>query len=227
MSRAQLSFALVREGPSDDGLAVLIRKVLQAAVRDAGVSVVGDPLSYGTAPKDQVRKVMDEAARPELLFVHKDADSRDHGHILGVIEDAAQLYADPRCVVPVIPVQETEAWAMVDEELIMDVVGSREGHSRDDLGLPSVGKIEDTACPKEVLLEALMRATKDSARERKRTRKRFGSLRLSIFENLEIDGPLSQLPSWQRFRAVAEAAAAYVLKLHGVESADIDGDLGR
>lgn len=226
MSPAPLSFALVREGPSDDGLAVLVRKVLQAAVLDAGVSVVGDPLSFGTAPSDQVRAVMDDAARPDLLFVHKDADSRDHTHIQGVIEDAAELYADPSCVVPVIPVQETEAWAMVDEELIMDVVGSRAEPSRDALALPPLRRIEDTASPKEVLLEALIRATKDSAREKKRTHKRFSSLRLSIFENLEIDGPLSQLPSWQRFRAAAEAAATHVLELRersGAEGHDCDG----
>lgn len=224
MSGARLSFALVREGPSDDGLADLIRKVLQAAVWDAGVSVVGEPLSFGTAPKDQVRQVMEEAAPLDLLFIHKDADSRDHTHVLGVIEEAAELYRDPRCVVPIIPVQETEAWAMVDEELIMDVVGSRAGHSRGALGLPSIATIEDTASPKEVLLEALVVATKDSAREQKRTRKRFGSLRRSILENLEIDGPLSQLPSWQRFRAAAEAAADYVLESRQRHPAEDSGE---
>lgn len=227
MSLAQLSFALVREGRSDDGLAVLVRKVLQDVVVDVGVSVVGEPLDFGTAPRDQVRAVMADSARPDLLFVHKDSDSRDHTHIQGVIEDAARSFCDPQCVVPVVPVQETESWAMVDEELILDVVGSRAGLSRHDLALPSVKKIEDTNSPKEILLEALVRATKDSAREKSRTRSRFGSLRLSIFENLEIDGPLSQLRSWQRFRESATVAAQYVLESRGLIEASADGSDAR
>src|SRR5690606_40429727 len=63
--------------------------------------------------------------RSSDLFVHRDADARDPTERLTEIDQAFKLIKSPPYV-RVVPVQETEAWLLVDESAI-----------REHLGIPS------------------------------------------------------------------------------------------
>lgn len=209
MKGSTITFALVREGPTDDGLVRLIREVIIACVDDGAV-VIGEPRDYKGRPASQVIAVRDETGPDvDLLFVHHDSDARDDSGVVSEIAAAAQEFPRPDSVVAVIPVQETEAWLLADEELIQSVVGrAKTTMSRRDLGIPALDQVENTASPKEVLEQALVAATKESGRARKRTKSKFSDLRTAIMDFLDIDGPLAELPSWRRFRESTESAVA-------------------
>lgn len=212
-SSATITFALVREGPTDDGIVRLIREVITSSAGDRIDTVVGESRSYTGRPATQVSEVVDEQGTPiDLLFVHHDSDSRDHTATEAEILAAAEHFPDPARVVGVIPVQETEAWMLADEELIQSVVGrSRTTLTRQDLGIPPLRRVETTPSPKEVLEEALVLATKETRRARKRTRDRFSDHRAAILDFLDIDGPLALLESWQRFREETSTAVSRIL----------------
>lgn len=211
--RRQLTFALVREGSTDDGLVRLIREVIIASAGERINVVMGERRTYGGRPATQVARIMqEEGTSVDLLFIHHDSDDRDHTSMAQEIHDAARDFSSPDSVIPIVPVQETEAWLLADEELIQSVIGRRTGLlDRSGLGIPELNRIEDTASPKEILHEALVKATKDSRRARKRTRSRLSDLKASIMDFLDIDGPLSALPSWKRFREDTETAVERLL----------------
>ena len=100
-----------------------------------------------------------EAQPCDLLFVHRDADANKQEHGKGIetrikeITDAEATLISPHPIVCVIPVQETEAWLLIDEDAIWSVSGTSK--RRVSLGLPKGKAIERRADPKSVLKQAL------------------------------------------------------------------------
>lgn len=198
-----LEFALVREGPSDDGLIPHIRELL---IRAGARAVVGAARQYTGSTQDRLAEVLQEPATPSLIFVHRDSDREDPCPRHREISDAARALGCQDRVVPVVPVQELEAWLVVDEALIRSVVGHPRGRS--PLGLPPIRGVEKTTDPKGALQEACLRASEKTGARRKKEKSQFGTRRATLLERLDIDGPVTRLPSWQRFVNDLNTAAA-------------------
>jgi hypothetical protein len=187
-----VTFAFIGEGPSDAPLVPVLREL----VIDAGARVAtGVPRAYKGTSSDKLDAfVKDGAAEFDLVFLHRDADAPDHVPRRREVERA--FAAHGLHGVPVVPVQETEAWLLVDEQAIRDVVGRSGGRSR--LDLPAVRRIEQVRDPKEILVAACLAAGDTSGRRREREKKRFGQYRRDLLERLDPNGPVSGLESFRR-----------------------------
>jgi hypothetical protein len=126
-----IQFALVREGQSDDGLAVLIRVLLSRSVVPG---VIGASRNYQGSTKQKLAQVLAEDIVPDLIFIHRDSDSRDStGRHAEITSAAIELGCESK-VVAIVPVQETEAWLLTEESAIREVVGRPSGKA--PLGCP-------------------------------------------------------------------------------------------
>lgn len=201
-----VQFALVREGNSDDGLAVLIRALLARA----GVpGVIGAPRDYKGTIMEKLEQVLSEDVVPDLIFVHRDADARDPAGRYTEIGTAATQLRTSDKVVAIVPVQETEAWLLTDESEIRRVVGRPGGKAA--LGLPAVQRIEDTSDPKGLLKAACRVACEKRGARLKSASRQFPRYRANLLERLDIDGPVNGLASWRRFVDDLNAAAAQIV----------------
>lgn len=201
----QLTFALIREGTSDNGLIPHLRALLL----DAGAtSAIGAAREYKGTTKQRIAEVLAEDATVDLIFVHRDADSKDPEARYDEINEAATCHSCDN-VVPIVPVQELEAWLLVDEMQIRSVVGRPNG--RAPLAIPPLKSIENTSSPKEVLKSACMAASQTTGSRRRRETQRFPQNRAILLERLDRDGPVQHLPSWQRFVTDVTDRAARVL----------------
>ncbi len=201
-----LQFALIREGTSDDGL---IPHISDLIVRAGALAVVGAPRQYKGSTKDRLSQVLGEPSVPALIFIHRDADAANPGPRHQEIATAASDLGCSDQVVAVVPVQELEAWLLTDESEIRSVVGRPTGRSIIDL--PSLRNIETTTSPKVILQTALLTASEKSGARLKKERTQFGTRRATLLQRLDIDGPVTGLPAWQRFVSDLNAAVARVL----------------
>jgi hypothetical protein len=189
-----VQFALVREGRSDDGLAVLIRALL---ARAGAPGVIGEARPYTGTTKAKLEQVLAEDVVPDLVFVHRDSDAQDPDARRAEIVDAATELGCVESVVAVVPVQETEGWLLTDEAAIRAVVGRPGGRAA--LGLPAVQKIEATANPKEILFEACKIACEKRGARLKAVSRQLPRFRATLLERLDIEGPVNDLASWRQF----------------------------
>ncbi|MFJ6159231.1 DUF4276 family protein [Pseudarthrobacter sp. NPDC092184] len=190
----ELTFALIREGTSDDGLVAHLRTLM---IKAGASKVVGASREYKGPTKERISQVLAEQAKVDLIFVHRDADSSDPKPRYEEIHDAASSLGCSDRVVPVVPVQELEAWLLADEAQIRSVAGRPSG--KQALGVPSLSKIESTKSPKEILQKAYLAASETKGARYKRQAKQFPQHRATLLERLDHDGPIKSLPSWQRF----------------------------
>lgn len=197
-----INFVLVAEGASDYALVTH----LEALCNHCGAKeVTGVALEFERLPASIGRTVLDKLiaakkAEPgaNLFFIHRDADSRDSSSRHQEIKDAAeacQLMVD---YIAVVPVQETEAWLLLDETEIRRV--ARKPKGRAQLDLPRPHQIENVANPKERLQAILIDASEASGRRLDRIRRDFSNQRALLMRRLSIDGSLSSVPSWIKMR---------------------------
>lgn len=200
-----LTFAFLREGTSDDGLLPHLRDLV---VRAGAPAAIGSSRDYRGSTEQRLRQVQAEGANVDIVFVHRDADSPDGEPRREEVRQAAAAVGIPS-VVSVVPVQELEAWLLVDEAAIRHVVGRPSG--RTPISLPRLAAIERAASPKEILQTACLTASETAGRRRAREQRDFPRRRLTLLERLDIDGPVRRLPSWQQLEADIEAAVDRVL----------------
>lgn len=78
---------------------------------------------YSGTVLSKLRVLAEEPASVELIFVHRDADASDdqprHDEVSAAVETADLNIP----VIALVPVQELEAWLLVDEAAIRTVVG--------------------------------------------------------------------------------------------------------
>ena len=203
MIDGSVTFVLLREGPSDDGL---IPHLATLILRAGGVEAIGQPINYSGTVVNKLRLLMLERDDIDIAFVHRDADrvgpARRRAEIARAIEHAGITAA----VVPVIPVQELEAWLLVDASAVRNVVGRPLG--RTDLRLPKLAAIEATRSPKEILQSALLAASETTGRRREKEKRDFEKRRRALLDRLDVDGPVRQLPAWQQLESDVAAAVA-------------------
>lgn len=207
MSNTSISFAFVREGTSDDGLLYhLERLVLRAGAEQAR----GALRVYAGTSEQKIQAVISEGQGFDLVFVHRDADGRDGSPRHAEVLSALVSLRSPFGGVAVVPVQATEAWLLTSEVEIRRAVGRPSG--RTPLTLPQVAQIENAHRPKDVLREACLVASDTTGRRRAKEGRAFALRRRTLLSRLDIDGSVSQLPSWRRLVADTEHAVRIVLE---------------
>lgn len=190
----RLTFFLLCEGTSDEALV----GHLETLVARHGVDeVIGIARSGGGSVHEKVRTLRDEGTKFDFVAVHRDSDERDAGPRVDEVDTALRELGVIGC--PVVPVQMTEAWLLVDESAIRAVVGRPSG--REPLGLPRVRDIEVTRDPKAILRAALLAAVGATGRRRKVAVREWSTHRRILLERLDVDGAVQELPSWQRLVA--------------------------
>ena len=149
----------------------------------------------GTIPA-RLRQLLTEAtgAGINMVFIHRDSDGPDREGREREIRRGVEESGFPHPFIPVIPVQETEAWLLLDEQAIRDVVASK---GKQPLGLPKPNAIEGTRNPKEILQKALLAASETSGRRLKKEKNSFSRHRRVLMQRLDPFGAVRNLPSWQ------------------------------
>ncbi|PUB21467.1 uncharacterized protein DUF4276 [Promicromonospora sp. AC04] len=206
MGLRSVSFVFIGEGTSDYPLVGILSELVRRAGAD---EVEGLPRQWPGSSREKLAELTKDTATPfDLVFLHRDADSMDPTPRIEEVRTA--LTEQGIRGVPVVPVQETEAWLLTDEQAIRDVVGRSRGRAA--LGLPSVRRIEQTSNPKEILADACVRASEASGRRLKQARGRFNDHRRVLLDRLDLDGPVTELTS---FRHLVEDTERAVRSLRG------------
>ena len=149
----------------------------------------------------------------DVFIIHRDADSRDCSSRRAEIARALKQIPEAQVHVPVVPIQATESWLLLDERQIRVVAGNPRG--RMPLGLPDSSHVESRTEPKRILAQALLLASDSTGRRKDRVSKRFSEHRRTLLSRLDLDGPITQLSSFQRLLRDVEAAATEMAR--GVE----------
>jgi len=206
----KVHFIFIGEGSSDNGL---INHLENLCLLCGASEATGVPLDYALIPedllKDKTVKSKVECAlslepNANLIYVHRDSDSRNSSPRYEEINRALKQLEHPRKHVAVVPVQETEAWLLADPQAIRDKAGNPNGAMQ--LNIPKLSRIEQLANPKESLFQALVDASDLSGRRLDKFKQSFGKIRFSLLSELSPSGKVSSLPSWQRLKEDTENA---------------------
>lgn len=192
MNNPEITFVLLCEGPSDEGLVQHLQFLL--VKYGAGVAVGSADNRKGTVV-EKLRRVLREVAVIDLVFVHRDADSRSPDARISEILDGADSVGVRDLCVAVVPVQMTEAWLLTDENAIRAVVGKPDG--RTDLNLPAIKHVESISDPKSTLAEVLEVASECRGRRLAAVKRQFAGHRKVLLERLDPEGPVTRLDSWR------------------------------
>ena len=193
MTAQSVSFAFLCEGSSDTGLIAHLETLL---VHFGAQEAAGMPdTRKGTIPA-RLRQLRTEETGTgiDMVFIHRDSDGPDREGREREIRRGVEESGFPHPFIPVIPVQETEAWLLLDEQAIRDVVASQ---GKQPLRLPKPNAIEGTRKPKEILQKALLAASETSGRRLKKEKNSFNHHRRVLLQRLDPFGAVRDLPSWQ------------------------------
>ena len=195
--RQSVRFLFVCDGSSDAPLVDHIQRLL---IHLGQPDPDGEPWHHDSRVADKVQAALRASSRGfDLLFVHRDAESTDaearYREIKRAVRDVTQ---DGPPWIAVVPVRMTEAWLLLDEAAIRNVAGKPRG--RTPLDLPAPNHVEQRADPKELLKSALLAASENRGRRRRKFANEFPRLRKQLLQDLPIGGALERLGSWMRFR---------------------------
>jgi hypothetical protein len=209
--KMQIRFALIGEGPSDQPLVRILNSLCRDLIQHADIdgewaNPTLEMLETGKELATQLRALLNHDPTFNLIFVHRDADSNDDRLAREIIARGVQLSGCTTPSVPVVPIQETEAWLLLDEGAIRKHAGNPNG--RHPLGLPKPKHVERRANPKELLRDALVQACAPGRKQRelRSGNEEFGRLRRRLFDDLDIHGPVTQLSAWQALVEDTKAA---------------------
>jgi hypothetical protein len=194
-----MRFALIKEGKADVPLvSVLTRLCRSLGAIDVAAEAVPN-LGVGRKIAPNVKALLDGDPDISLLFIHMDGDQEGLALRRSRIDQALERCGRPRPYARVVPVRETEAWLLTDSRKIREVAGYPEGDT--PLNLPKLALIEGCADVKTRLREALTLAQRPRKHQKRKLysieEKEYARLRNELLENLDIHGPVHQLPAWQ------------------------------
>jgi hypothetical protein len=211
-----LVLALYAEGHADEGfLPVIIQRTAEQVLARRGRTVVDvlEPISLNHTIDRQfptrVERMLEAARRASgyhALIVHADADYPTPDRALlerfspgqTKVRQARQVQ-ESVCehLVPIIPVQMTEAWMLADPDALREVIGVN--LTTDAIGAPMhPHQVESDPDPKQTLNAVIEKALTQRARRRRRIALR------SIYEPLARQISLARLigvPAYQQFVA--------------------------
>lgn len=196
----RIRFTLLAEGSSDRALVPIARWVF-CQVLPANVPVEGvfADLSRLRAPP---RSLADRVTRAlefhpcDILLVHRDADRPDPAPRYDEIQAACNIALGESLspYVAVVPIRETEAWLLFNENAIRRAAGNPNGQVA--LDLPSLHDCEGVANPKFILLDSLKRASELRGRRLKAFRP--DQARVLLADQIDDFSPLRELRAFQR-----------------------------
>lgn len=197
-----VTYILFREGSSDDSLKAPLEKLL---IRYGADETFGTVDNRPGSTLEKLQSVSERASEFDIVFVHRDADCNDPSARQKEIIDAAQDSGISAIVVGVIPVHETEAWALAEPALLSRLLNC-EDQALSRL-CPPLGRIEETKRPKE-LLEKIVRELSPQSGRRKRSALAFPTIRRRAIASLDPTGPVSGLQSFKQLHTdIARALA--------------------
>ncbi len=191
------------DGPSDLPLAGHLEVICATHGCDIAITAV-DPSRLPPGDRTVAGRLewvlaQQPGAEPDIVFVHRDAESEPPDRRRREIDVAARSVGLSGEIVAVVPVRMTEAWLLLDEQAIREVAGRPSG--RQPLDLPTPREAERMADPKQRLWEALLAAGSPKGRRRRSFELAFGRHRRVLIERLDINGPVTQLEAWQQLQA--------------------------
>jgi hypothetical protein len=191
MTRRVLRFALLADGTSDSALLSVIAWALNQHSRDLGLADPG--FRPRVARNDFAAEIRETVTlfRPDILFVHRDAEAQDPAN------RRAEIPAADCTLVKVVPVRMTEAWLLFDEQAIRRAADRPMGRS--PLDIPAMQRMEDLPDPKTRLREALLAAAEAKGRQRKRFQKDMAVRVRRVAELIDDFSPLRQLMAFRQF----------------------------
>lgn len=204
-------YTLLGDGSSDRALAPVLDWLFRQHLPDGNVLEQGQIAELGrlrnTPPlhdlAGRIRTAV-EVYPCDVLFVHRDAEQRDHYANRRAEVDAAIQAANisVRCV-PVIPVRMTEAWLLIDEASLRRAADHPNG--RAPLSRPTMRQLEQIHA-KDVLFD-LFRA---AASQRSGRRQRFSAEKRRVRLATLIDdfSPLRRFQSFQDVEREVESFCA-------------------
>lgn len=174
-----LGLALYAEGPTDY---YFLRPLLQRLCEELCANEASEPVDVSEVlsldhpeelheePRDQ--RILAAAKQAQdswrILFVHADGANDPVRSMHEQVEPALNVlkasFNDDCVGVAVVPIRETEAWAIADGNAVRAAFGTELTDAQ--LGLPARRAVEAVADPKAVLLSAFL-ATNPSGRRRK------------------------------------------------------------
>lgn len=181
MSHRWLGLALYAEGSADHRfLDELLRRAVEHALLSGGHAVELSAMQRLVVPENlqgRAERIGGGAEQIQgafhVLFVHADAGGdADRARVErvqpGVEEMRRRCAPGERRGVAVVPVRETEAWALADTERLCEVLGTTK--TAQELGLPrSPADLEAVLDPKS-LFEQVVRTARPGRRSRRRPR---------------------------------------------------------
>ncbi|WDD90468.1 hypothetical protein Bsp3421_000313 (plasmid) [Burkholderia sp. FERM BP-3421] len=215
----KIHFVLSGEGTSDLNLVNHIQEILieegfsEVSGEAPDLSLFRPPI--GRSVGDKLGALQKYHPHADLIFMHRDADNigsiRREQEILAAAGEANVTEK----IIPIIPVTELETWLLTDHEAIKRIAGNRR-YQGDINCIPELNRLEDILDAKTTLLDALCEASQVQGRSLRKFRKCFPEMRSRLTNELDPQGPVSRLASYQRFRAkIAEFSRRKLVNLTG------------
>jgi Domain of unknown function (DUF4276) len=224
-----ISVGLLVEGRTDVSfLQPIIEKTLSAIAYDCSgqidTSIVILERPKKSTPQSPAELILDvsktgwEKFAINILCVHSDADDRTSTTVfqtkitparealLNLSDEEAKEYCT--CLVAIVPIQESEAWMLVDKALLKDEIGT----IKSDGELQINRAPEMIASPKEVIEKAI-RIARQNAPARRRGDLTISDLYAPIGQRLDLD-KLRTLSAYQAFEAEMREAFRHLNLLH-------------
>ncbi len=214
-----LGLALYAEGPTDYRfLSPLLRRLVEALCARLAEDIVeiGEICPLDTPPNcnetDRGTRIREAALAARgafsVLFVHTDgagdpARARTANVAPAAAEIADHFEKDEARVVAVVPVRETEAWALIDGDALRGAFGTKLDDAA--LGLPGKSRgVETISDPKQALDQAFLRVVGKPRRKQKAA---------NHFEAISLRVRLDLLHEVPAFRRLEEDSCATLVEL--------------
>lgn len=203
-----VAVALYAEGPTDQlFLPEVIRRTAKQNLNRSGQQYIDvkpvDPISFskiGMKQDECILQAARRAANYNILIVHADADYRTADKALKerfypgylLVQQAQEDVC--RCMLPIVPVQMTEAWMLADPEALRAALGTSK--NAQELGLPLKAKlVEADPDPKRTLKMIVSKANTHRSRPR---HLEVTPLYTLLGRTVDLSR-LNHLPAYQRF----------------------------
>jgi hypothetical protein len=199
----KVRFLLTGEGTSDLRLQSHIENILIAEGFDEvdgetpDLSVIVPRV--GHAVKDKLAALVKYYPDVDVIFVHRDSDNAGcDARIAEIYAGGEDVFAQDR-LIPIVPMRMLETWLLADVEAIKRVAGNRDAEVELRC-MPPIARLEGIANAKDRLLEALCEASKAKGGKLADFKRRFNEMRARLATDLDPDGPVNRLSSYQAFR---------------------------
>jgi hypothetical protein len=201
----KIDFTLICDGGSDRCLIPILKWVLRHAFSNIPLNGNwADFTRFVCPPRSLVNRIQltIDLYRPDLLFIHRDAEAKDPGFRFIEIGNAVSelINAHPSYAVPyvcIVPIRMTEAWLLFDETALRKAAGNPNGQVPIDL--PSVKSVETIPDPKKLLFELLAEASELHGRHRRRFKPE--KCRHLVADYIDDFSPLTALSAFRRLQA--------------------------